>query len=497
MYKFISRERLFRRCGLEESKDQRVIQGIEQVAVTKVYGESRKSMKRRRTSLSSLMKKKSFYIPVGLLLIALVLAGTSLLYYTRDQHTITEGVTISGINVGNLTQDEAKTIIDKEVDRLLSQTVKMNAGQQSPEVKLADLGLSVTADLALQKAYDISRKGSIYNKIVTKMAAAKGTNFELSQNWDDQKLKDTLNRTLVGLGRPATDASFEITSQNTMNIHGEHVGSTYDAEGLISQIKGITIYKPVTEIKVVFTEQLPNLTAAQLESQKITGLLASYTTRFDPSQTARTENVRIAAKAMDRTVVKPGDTLSFNQIVGERTVEGGYKDAYIIVNGEFVPGLAGGICQVSSTLYNTGLLANLAVTQRSNHDLAISYVPLGQDATVAYPNLDLKFNNNTGGYLLVRTRTSSNTITIDLYGKVKPGQEVIIANTTESTIPPEEKHLVDETLAHGVSILKQQGQPGSIVRSVRTVKMNGKIVSTEPLNKSVYKALPKIFAVGS
>lgn len=491
------RGRLFRGCGLEESQDQSVRRGNEEVAATKVYGQNQDTIKRRRTSLNWLIKKKSFYITVGLLLFTLVLVGTSLLLYIRDQHTIVEGVTISGINVSNLTQVEAKTTIDKEIHQLMSQTVKLNTGQQSSEVKLEDIGLSVTADQALQEAYDISRKGSIRNKVVTKMAASKGINFELSQKWDEQKLMDSLNRTLGGFSNPTTDASFEITNQNTMNIHREHVGSTFDLEGLILQIKGISIYKPVSEIKVDFKEQLPNLTAAQLESQKITGLLASYTTRFDPSQYARTENVRIAAKALDMTIIKPGDTLSFNQIVGERTVEGGYKDAYIIVNGQFVPGLAGGICQVSSTLYNTGLLANLSVTQRTNHDLAISYVPLGQDATVAYPNFDLKFKNNSGGYLLVRTKTSSNTVTIDLYGKVKPGQEVIISNTIESTIPPDEQHLVDETLAHGVSVLKQQGQPGSIVKSLRIVKVNGKVVSSEPLQRSVYKALPKIFSVGS
>ncbi|MDR3587547.1 MAG: VanW family protein [Desulfosporosinus sp.] len=481
---------------MEESQDHNVRRGRKEVVATKVYGENHEPIF-TRTKFNRLIKKKSFYIPVGILFCTLVLAGTSLLIYTRDQHTIVEGVTISGINVGNLTQDQAKTIIDKETQRLMAQTVKLNVDQQSPEVKLEDLGLTVTDDLALQKAYDIDRKGSIINKLTTKLAAAKGVNFDLTQKWDEQKLKDSLNRTLAGFGSPATDASFKITDQNTMKIQSEHVGTTIDIEPLVSQIKEINIYKPISELKVGLKEQIPSLTAAQLENQKITGLLASYTTHFDPSQTARTENVRIAAKALDMAVVKPGDTLSFNQIVGERTIEGGYKDAYIIVDDQFVPGLAGGICQVSSTLYNTGLFANLAVTQRTNHDLAISYVPLGQDATVAYPDLDLKFNNNSGGYLLVRTSTSANTLTIDLYGKVKPGQEVTINNTTESIIPPEEKRLVDETLAHGVSILKQQGQPGSIVNSVRIVKVNGKVVSSEPLKKSIYKALPKIFAVGA
>ncbi|EGW39021.1 VanW family protein [Desulfosporosinus sp. OT] len=483
---------------MDESFDQRDRQRIGEGEAIDLYGkENKHTTKRRRTSLNRLQSNKHFFIAMGVLLITIVLAATSIMVYTWDQHTIVEGVTISGISVSNLTQDQAKETIDKEVQRLMSQTVKLNADKKSSEVKLEDLGLSINGDIALQEAYDISREGSFRKRVVSKMEAAKGINFQLTEKWDEQKMKDCLNQTLKEFCNPATDASYEITNLNAMKIHGEHIGTTFDMNALISQIKGLNIYKPVSEFKVEFKDLPPALTAAQLENQKITGLLASYTTRFDSSQAARTENVRLAAKALDMAVVKPGDTLSFNQIVGERTVAGGYKDAYIIVNGQFVPGLAGGICQVSSTLYNTGLLANLAVVQRSNHDLAISYVPLGQDATVAYPSLDLKFNNNTGGYLLIRTRTTSNTLTIDLYGKVKPGQEVAISNTVESTIPPEVQHLVDETLAHGVSVLKQQGQPGYIVKSVRNVKINGKVVSSEPLQKSVYKALPKIFAIGS
>ena len=427
----------------------------------------------------------------------LVLVGTSLLVYTRDQNMIAEGVTISGINVGKLTQGQAKEIIDKEVSRLVNHTVKLNVGKELQEVSLGELGFSLNADSALQEAYDISRKGSIFSRAVSKMNALRGVNLDLTKSLDELKLKETLNQTLDFFNKPAIDAAFEITNQNTMIIKPEHVGTVLDYDALILEIKAINIDQPVSEINVGFKEDLPSLTAAELEDQKITGLLASYTTRFDPNQIARTENVRIATKALDMAIIKPGDILSFNEIVGERTVEGGYKDAFVIVNGQFVPGLAGGICQVSSTLYNTGLLANLAVTQRSNHDLAISYAPLGQDATVAFPSLDLKFRNNSDGYLLLRSKMSGNSITIELYGKVKPGQEVIITNKTVSIIPAQEQRHVDETLARGTSIIKQHGQPGYFVKSTRTVKVNGKVVSSEPLNQSHYKALPTIIAVGA
>lgn len=482
---------------MDESQEQRIRQGKVEFAASEVHGNNQDSTKSHRTGKSRIMKKKVLFITSGLLLIVLLAIGAPIIYYTWNHHTIVEGVKIAGINVGNMTQTQAKTALDQEITRLKSQTLKINAGQQTLDIKLEDLGLSVSADQALQDSYDISRKGSLYSKAVNKMEASKGVNFDLTSNWDDQKMTESLNRLLSSYNKPAVDASFEISDQNTMIIKGEQSGLAYDQEALKSQIKALDIFHPNSEVKVEFKDQTPQVTAAQLESQKITGLLATYTTHFDPSQAARTDNVRLAAKALDKATIKPGDILSFNKLVGERTVEGGYKDAYIIVDGKFVPGLAGGICQVSTTLYNTGLLANLPVKQRSNHDLAITYAPLGQDATVAYPDLDLKFENNTGAYLLIRTTTTSNTLTIQLYGKVNPGQEVLITNTTESVIQPEEQRLTDETLKRGQSIVKQQGQPGYIVNSIRTVKVNGKIVSTEPLKQSVYKALPKIVAIGS
>lgn len=481
---------------MDESQDQTKGQKIEQAAAAEFYGKEQR-IRRRDKHKVHIFRKKNLQIISGILLAVILSVTISLMIYTRDQHKMLSGITIAGISVGNLSQDEAKALINHEIDRLVNQTIKLNTGKKEIEVKLKDLGLSLSADSALQKAYELGRSGSLPYKVMTKMSASKGVNFELSHTWEDKILRDYLNKTLNEYNDPAQDASFKITPQNTMSITSEHVGLVYDQETLTSQIKKIDIYKPPEKIKVDFKEQLPQITAKQLEDQKITGLLATYTTHFDPSQAARTENVLLAAKSLDMAVIKPGATLSFNKIVGERTIAGGYKDAYIIVNGQFVPGLAGGICQVSSTLYNTGLLADLPITQRTNHDLAITYVPLGQDATVAYPDLDLKFNNNTGGYLLIRTNSNPTSLTINLYGKVKPGQEVLISNKTESVIPPEEQRHVDETLGHGASVVKQHGQSGYVVETTRTVKMNGKVVTSELLNKSVYKALPTIIAVGS
>lgn len=451
---------------------------------------------RKRTVLRKRIKRLG--IAAGILAVVLIGVFTPLIYYTWDHQTFVPGIKIAGIDVGNMTQAQAKADLDHKVSQLLNQKVVLNAaGQHSPEVTLQDLGLTVSYDKVITEAYSLGRGGNIFQNFLDKRSAAKGVTFDFTFSWNDKKMSAGLDQALGGYNKPAVDASFTISPQNTMLIKPEETGAVYDPAALISEIKALDIEKPASELKVSYKELSPKVTAAQLGGQQITGLLASYTTYFNPSDEARSGNVRLATKALDMAVIKPGDILSFNNIVGERTVADGYKDAYIIVNGEFVPGLAGGICQVSSTLYNTGLLANLEVAQRSNHDLAISYVPLGQDATVAYPNLDLKFKNTTGGYLLIRTSETSNSLTISIYGKVNPGQQVAISNTTESVIQPQVQTVVDSSLQHGQSYIKQQGQPGYIVKSVRTVTVNGKVVSSEPLPQSVYQALPQIIAAGA
>jgi Uncharacterized vancomycin resistance protein len=145
--------------------------------------------------------------------------------------------------------------------------------------------------------------------------------------------------------------------------------------------------------------------------------IAQYTTYFDPSQVNRTENLRLAAKALNGKLLAPGERFSFNGSVGERTAEAGYKEAMIIEGDAFTPGLGGGVCQVSSTLYNAVMLAHLEIIERHAHSLPISYVPPGQDATVAYPVLDFKFKNSTNFYLLIHSLIDKNSLTFKLYEK--------------------------------------------------------------------------------
>ncbi|MDR3602833.1 MAG: cell wall-binding repeat-containing protein [Desulfosporosinus sp.] len=148
-------------------------------------------------------------------------------------------------------------------------------------------------------------------------------------------------------------------------------------------------------------------------------LISQFSTTFDSTMGNRTENILLAAKALDGKLLAPGEKFSFNESVGERTAEAGYKEALIIVGNTYTPGLGGGICQVSSTLYNAVILAHLEILERHPHSLPVDYVPSGQDATVSFPILDFRFRNNTDANLLIRSFIKGNTLTCQLYRKTE------------------------------------------------------------------------------
>src|SRR5476649_1880257 len=147
----------------------------------------------------------------------------------------------------------------------------------------------------------------------------------------------------------------------------------------------------------------------------ITGSVGTYETIYGGIAN-RIHNVQLVAKLVDRKLIAPGATFSFNQATGARTAAQGFLEAPVIINGEVQTGLGGGICQVSTTVFNAAYEAGLPITARTNHALYISHYPLGRDATVNYPDIDLKFVNNTSHWLLLRTFVGSSSLTVALYG---------------------------------------------------------------------------------
>jgi vancomycin resistance protein YoaR len=375
--------------------------------------------------LKSLRQHKVLFLRLGAVIVLLASFVLSLVIYTWDKGKIASGVVIE-IPLGQLSIEEAKEKLELRKKELLDFPIHFTADGEDYYISTKALGLTYSYEGAFQQAYLIGRKGNILERTISKLKARRGINIDPVYQWNDQLLTLTLQNYFRTLNRPSENAYFTITPANTMDIAPEKFGKQVNMPALISNIKKevanlrqTAAKTNIAAISIPIDNLTPAVTKASLEGLKISGRLSTYTTHFDPSLIGRTQNIKLAAKTIDGTLLKPDEVFSFNNIVGPRTAEAGYQIAIIIEGHQFVPGLGGGVCQVSSTLFNAVQAAHLNIVERNHHSLPITYVPPGQDATVAYPNLDFKFKNTSGGYLLIRSNTAYDTLTFSLYGKVK------------------------------------------------------------------------------
>jgi vancomycin resistance protein YoaR len=237
-------------------------------------------------------------------------------------------------------------------------------------------------------------------------------------------------------------------------------------------------------------------TTADAKAMGITGVVGSYYTTYGgiPS---RLHNVALVAKLIDGALIAPGETFSFNGTTGERTAEKGFQEAPVIINGELQTGLGGGICQVSTTVFNAAYEAGLEIDERNNHALYISHYPLGRDATVNYPDQDLKFTNDTDKWLLLRTFVGSGSLTVNLYGTPQNRRVESTEQPLRVVGAPKVKRVPDPTLLKGKSEVLEYGQPARATSVSRTVYDSNGTVLHEDTWYSSYRSEPKVVRVGA
>lgn len=253
-----------------------------------------------------------------------------------------------------------------------------------------------------------------------------------------------------------------------------------------------------TEFTIEIKQTTPKVTLKNLKINIFPDELSTFFTQYDESNKDRTTNLNIAASKIDGTIIMPGEEFSYNKVVGARSISAGYKEAKIYQNGQVVDGLGGGICQISSTLYNAVVCANLEITERFNHQFITSYVKPGRDATVAYGSKDFKFKNTRTYPIRIDVYVNSGMAKVDIYGiKEKDEKEISIDVETISTIPYETKYIKDSSLPPNDEKVKQRGADGIIVNAYKITKQNGSIISKELLSKDSYKPLERIVANSS
>jgi vancomycin resistance protein YoaR len=240
----------------------------------------------------------------------------------------------------------------------------------------------------------------------------------------------------------------------------------------------------------------PGRTTAEARAMGITGVVSSYTTTYGGTP-GRLHNVQLVARLIDDHLIKPGETFSFNGTTGERTAEKGFQEAPVIINGELQNGLGGGVCQVSTTVFNAAYEAGLRIDARTNHALYISHYPTGRDATVNYPDTDLKFTNDTGHWLLLRTFVGSGSLTVNLYGT--PQNRKVESETAPLTVvgaTPVER-IKDPALLKGKTEIETMGSPPRTTSVQRLVYApDGKLLHDDTWRSS-YVGEPTVIHVGT
>jgi vancomycin resistance protein YoaR len=260
------------------------------------------------------------------------------------------------------------------------------------------------------------------------------------------------------VGKPPVDAQFAVHPGGRVTIIPDKPGITVDVPRTANAVLAAALSAENRQARIFTAAQPAERTAAEAATMGITGIVGSYETIYGGSADRR-YNVQLVARLVDNHLIGPGETFSFNGTTGERSADKGFREAPVIINGELQNGIGGGVCQVSTTVFNAAYEAGLKITERTNHALYISHYPLGRDATVDYPSLDLKFVNDTGKWLLLRTFVGSSSLVVNLYGT--PQHRKVETETSPlvetGTIPV--KRIPDPTLEKGTTVTDLTGQP--------------------------------------
>jgi len=289
------------------------------------------------------------------------------------------------------------------------------------------------------------------------------------------------------------DASYKIENQK-LTIIDEKTGVDID----VAKAKEIIESTPgdVVRIPVILTN--PEVTAEKINAELFPDLLATYSSNYSASNVSRSHNVALSSQLISNTVLAPGDVFSYNDTVGPRTAARGFREAGVYVGNKVEQGIGGGICQVSSTLFNTVVLSDLKIVYRTNHSLPVSYVPLGRDATVSYGSIDFKFSNSTNAPIKIVASASNGKNVVSIYGtKQHPGRTIEITTECTGTYAPKVKTVEDPELAVGVVEVDEEGSKGSSYVTYKITKENGAVVKSEVLTKSTYSGTDRVERVGT
>ena len=500
-------------------------------------------------------------IIIVILILLVVFFSTIFAIINVRSDKIIKGVTIGKIDASNLTKEEAKTKLIEIYNSREENKIYFTHGEFEGTVTYKSIEVQYLIDKAVNQAYEIGRSRNVFKDNIDILTTWKnGKKIKVEAKYDEEIVKQISKNINNNVPDAVIQSSYYIDKENLVVTSGKQ-GVVVDEPKLTEEINKIInseneeeakidipmnltqpdaididkihqeVYKEVkdayyikepfeifpesdgvdfnvenaktmiAEVKEEYTIPLiitkPTKTIKDIGTEAFPDLLATFSTRYVNNKN-RTTNLRLAAEKINGTVLLVGDEFSYNKVVGERTIQAGYKQAATFSNGMVVDGLGGGICQISSTLYDAVVMANLEVTERRNHQFVTSYLPAGKDATVVYGSQDFKFKNTRKYPIRITATVEGGVATISVWGiKEEIEYDISIETQKTATISYTTQYIQDSSLAAGKQVVKQSGHNGSKVDSYKVMRLNGEVISRTLLSKDTYNAMKRIVRVGT
>ena len=368
------------------------------------------------------MKKRVGIIILVLLLLILAGGGAAFYYYYSKYiniDAIYPGMTIQGMSVGGMTREEAKAKVQEYVDKVSQETVTLQVKKKESTFALSDIGLKCTNMDVVEKAYDFGKTGNVFKRVIeVRKLEKEGMDFPLTFSVDKAETRKIVKKKAKKFLAKKKDAT--ITRKDGKFVITKQVdGVDIDFEANADKLAEVFSKKDWNHKSVVFPMDytLDKAKHTKKELSTIKDVLGTFTTSYAGSASGRCANVENGASLINGTLLYPGDSFSVYSKVAPFTADNGYHLAGSYSNGQTVQTYGGGICQVSTTLYNAVLRAELNVTERSNHSMTVHYVPLSADAAISGTDKDLKFTNNLDHPVYIQGVAGGSSITFTIYGK--------------------------------------------------------------------------------
>ncbi len=545
----------------EMAKEEALMKKAEEEKYKKVEMREEQKYKDAFNIAKKRKRKKIIVVFLCIFILLALIFSTIFALLNVNNYKIDENITISGLDVSGLSKEEAILALEDIYNEKKQNEIILKYGEYISNINPTIIEVDYKIEEAVDEAYLIGKNENIFMsnfEILSLMIFGKDITVDMTLNEEvaTNLIKD-IGSNLPGI---VVEASYVIEAQELVITEGTE-GIYVDIDTFLETIKGIfndlnikekqidiptivkqpdeididkihgEIYKEVKDayfveepfaiytevsgvdfdvelaknivntstspykIPLIITE--PEITIAELGAEAFPEQISVFTTRYDPSDYNRTTNLELASNSINGIVLLPGETFSYNQALGQRTVAAGYKSAKIYSAGEVIDGLGGGICQISTTLYNAVLMADLEIIERKNHQFVTSYASAGRDATVVYGAIDFQFKNTREYPIKIISSTISGVSKVEIMGINEELYTYSFSTKTISVLPYTTIYEEDSTMPVGTEKVKQAGANGLITETYMTKSLDGKVVETKFLSKDTYTPMTRIVVKGT